>query len=233
VTGGNSPFRFSADGGQSFQTNALIANLVPGEYSLVVSDANGCTASEDVTIEAPFLPTLDISDVLKIEQGDSVLLSPSTNIPAQQVATWGWSPAEGLSCDDCAQPWATPLFSQYYTVTVEDLNGCKAVERVLVQVSRRRHIYPPTVFSPNGDGENDRFTLYAKGVREIRSLAIFDRWGEEVFVRRNFPPNDESLGWDGSFRGSPLNPGVFVWAAEVEFLDGTTEVIYGDVTILR
>ena len=70
-------------------------------------------------------------------------------------------------------------------------------------------------------------------MKEIRSLSIFDRWGDEVFLRKNFQPNDESLGWDGTFRGSPLTPAVFVWTAEVEFLDGEVEVIYGDVTVIR
>lgn len=233
VSGGQAPFLYSNDGGQNSGTQTLFNSLVPGNYPLVVSDANGCTASEVITIDEPFLPSLDIADIQKIEQGDSILLSPSTNIPLNQIASWQWSPADGLSCDDCAEPWANPLRSQYYTVTVEDLDGCKAEERILVQVSRKRHIYPPTVFSPNDDGENDRFTLYTKGVREIRRLAIFDRWGEEVFLRKNFQPNDDSLGWDGTFRGSPMTPAVFVWAAEVEFIDGEIEVIFGDVTVVR
>ena len=233
VTGGQAPFRFSIDGGQTFENQSLFSGLAPDAYELVVSDENGCTASESVTIAAPFLPTLDIEDILKIEQGDSVLLSPLTNIAPGQIASWTWSPGIGLSCDDCPQPWVKITASQYYTVTIEDLDGCKAEERILIQVSRKRHIYPPNIFSPNDDGENDRFTLYAKGVKEIRRLAIFDRWGEEVFERINFQPNDESLGWDGTFRGSPLMPAVFVWAAEVEFIDGEVEVIYGDVTIVR
>lgn len=233
VAGGRSPFRFSIDGGQSFESLPVFDNLVPADYTLVVSDANGCTVEEEVTVEPPFLPLLTLTDVLQIEQGDSILLTGLTNIAPNQIASWEWSPAVGLSCTDCQQTWAKPLFSQYYNLSVVDLNGCKAEERILVQVSRKRHIYPPTVFSPYEEGENDRFTLYTKGVREIRRLAIFDRWGEQVFLRENFQPNDSSLGWDGTFRGSPLNPGVFVWVAEVEFVDGEVELIYGDVTMLR
>ena len=233
VTDGLSPFQYSIDGGQTQSDQTLYKGLQSNDYPLVVTDANGCSAAETATILAPFLPTLDLNDVQKIEQGDSIMLTPLTNIAPAQIARWEWSPAEGLSCTDCPQPWAKPLYSQYYNITIEDLNGCQAKDRILVQVSRKRHIYPPTVFSPNEDGENDRFTLYAKGVREIHRLAIFDRWGEEVFVRRNFQPNDDSLGWDGTFRGSPLSPAVFVWAAEVEYIDGEVEVIYGDVTVIR
>lgn len=233
VTGGVAPFQYSLDGGVSFGAEALALGLVPAAYTLVVSDDNGCTAAETVTINAPFLPVLEIEGVQRIEWGDSIQLSPQTNIPGAQIAFWEWSPANGLSCTDCAEPWAKPLSSQYYNIVVEDENGCIAEARTLVQVIRIRDIYPPNIFSPNDDGENDRFTLYTRGVREIRRLLIFDRWGEEVFQQKNFQPNDESLGWDGTFRGSRLTPGVFVWAAEVEYNDGEVEVVYGDVTIVR
>lgn len=233
VSGGLPPYTYSADGGQQFGSQPVFNQLVPGFYELVVSDANGCTQLQEVEIEPPFEPVLDVVDVIKIEQGDSVQLQPQTNIAPTQIAGWEWTPAIGLSCTDCPAPWAQPLYSQYYTVLVEDINGCKAEDRILVQVSRKRLLYPPTVFTPDESGENDRFTLYAKGVREIKRLAVYDRWGEEVFLRNNFAPNDPALGWDGAFRGQALNPGVFVWAAEVEYVDGTVEVVYGDVTLVR
>lgn len=233
VAGGTPPFRYALDGGLNFGNESSFLGLMPGNYHLVLSDDNGCTSAETVTIDEPFLPTIALEDLLRVERGDSVQLSPVTNIPASQIAYWEWSPAADLSCSDCAEPWAMPLSGRYYTVTVSDLNGCTATDRVLVQVFRQRRVYPPNVFSPNDDGENDRFTLYAKGVLEIRRLVIFDRWGEEMFERRNFQPNDESLGWDGSFRGKPMNPGVYVWAAEIVFTDGEVEVMYGDVTVVR
>ncbi len=233
VSGGIAPFQYSIDGGLSFGTQTQFNGLAPDTYSLVVSGANGCTVEESITIEPPFLPLLDVQGIHKIEQGDSIQLMPITNVPATQIASWEWSPATGLSCIDCAEPWAKPFYSQYYLVRIEDTNGCSAESRILVQVSRKRHIYPPNIFSPDEDGENDRFTLYTKGVKEIRRLAVYDRWGEEVFLRKNFQPNDPSLGWDGTFRGNPMTPAVFVWAAEVEYIDGEIEVLYGDVTITR
>ena len=49
----------------------------------------------------------------------------------------------------------------------------------------------------------------------------------------NFLPNDPAYGWDGNYRGKPLNPGVFAWFAEVEYIDGFVEIIKGDVTLVR
>jgi len=233
VTGGQAPYQYSINGGQSYQAETQFPALAPSTYSLVVQDANGCTQVQTVVIDAPFLPTLQVDDIQKIDQGDSILLAPSTNIAAADIATWEWTPANGLSCTDCASPWARPAMSHYYVVKVEDLNGCIAEERILVQVSRKRYVYPPNIFSPNDDGDNDFFTLYAKGVQEIRQLTVFDRWGEAVFEQRNFAPNDESMGWNGRFKGDPVNPAVYVWVAEIVFTDGEVEILYGDITVLR
>lgn len=104
---------------------------------------------------------------------------------------------------------------------------------VVVQVDRRRNLYAPTIFSPNGDGENDRFLLFGRGVAEIQTLRIFDRWGNQLYLNEHFQPNEESEGWDGRFRGQDMNPGVFVWQAVIKFVDGAVEVYAGDVTLYR
>lgn len=80
---------------------------------------------------------------------------------------------------------------------------------------------PCNVFSPDDDGLNDFFTLFTnEDGREIRHLNLYNHWGDHVFERHHFAPNDERLGWDGTFRGKPVPPGVFAWWAEVEFVDG-------------
>ena len=174
---------------------------------------------------------LDVGVALDL--GDSVQLTPILNILYSQVADWAWSPLEGLSCADCPAPWARPLRPTTYQLTITDLNGCTATARVLVPVDRRRQLYAPNIFSPNDDGQNDRFLLFGRGVTEIQALRIFDRWGNQVFLNEHFQPNDEAMGWDGTFQGQRMNPGVFVWQAVVEFVDGAVEVFAGDVTLYR
>ncbi|MBU6340786.1 MAG: gliding motility-associated C-terminal domain-containing protein, partial [Bacteroidetes bacterium] len=70
-------------------------------------------------------------------------------------------------------------------------------------------------------------------VKNIRSFQIFDRWGEMVFTQKDFQPNNPEIGWDGKLNGSELSPAVFVWYAEVEFIDGVIELYKGDVTLVR
>ena len=78
------------------------------------------------------------------------------------------------------------------------------------------------------------FTVYGnKDVEMIDELQIFDRWGNQVFVNTEFPPNEENYGWDGSFRNSAMNPAVFAYWARVRFKDGTVGAFKGDVTLIR
>lgn len=233
VSGGDAPFTYSKNGGQTFSGQSLFGNLAPGSYDLVVQDAHGCTAEETVVVDQPFFPEVDLDDFILIQLGDSVLLEPVLNLPAAGVAAWQWSPADGLSCDDCPTPQAKPLKSTIYTLKITDLNGCEDEARIQLRVDKRRYLYAPNIFSPNGDGVNDMFTLYAKGVKDIRSLQVFDRWGAEIFMVEHLQPNDELRGWNGNYRGHTLNPAVFVWQAVVEFDDGEVEVFSGDITLER
>jgi gliding motility-associated-like protein len=118
-------------------------------------------------------------------------------------------------------------------VTVTNEAGCVATDDVLVQVNIVRPVYIPNVFSPNNDGINDRFTVYAGPAADfVESLQIYSRWGELVF-ENSFTPNDELAGWDGTFNGQLVNPGVFTYLARVHFLDQKVVNYAGTVTVLR
>ncbi|MEZ4919744.1 MAG: gliding motility-associated C-terminal domain-containing protein [Saprospiraceae bacterium] len=230
---GQQPFTYSIDGGATAQADPAFAGLSPGNYTVVMTDDYGCTSSENILINEVFEPELILPDWIAIEFGDSTLLQPFTNIPAGQVASWSWTPSEGLSCTDCERPWAKPYRNIQYTLEVSDLNGCTATAQVVVGVSKNRKVYAPNIFSPNDDGFNDRFMIFGKAVQEIKLLEVYDRWGTKLFVGEHLEPNNENQGWDGTYRGEQLNPAVFAWLAIVVFDDGEEVVLAGDVTLYR
>jgi hypothetical protein len=81
---------------------------------------------------------------------------------------------------------------------------------------------------------NDIFTVFSgQGVAMINEFKIFDRWGNAVYEGGPFPPNDPTFGWNGQLHGQPMNPAVFVYYVEVEFVDGRKEVLKGDVTLVK
>lgn len=232
VSGGQGPFEFSFDGGQNYSALDTFSSANPGSYNLVIQDQNGCTATETAVVEAPFQAEITIEDLLVLDFSDSIQLTPLTNIPPGGGAIWEWSTQPGLSCYDCANPFAQPFTQTTYNVTVTDANGCSATDRITVQVKRDRNVYIPNVFSPNDDGQNDRFYVFGKGIKKIRSMQVFSRWGEKVFSAADIPANEESFGWDGLFNGKRMNPAVFAWFAEIEFVDGKVILYKGDVTLL-
>ena len=92
----------------------------------------------------------------------------------------------------------------------------------------------PNAFTPNGDGVNDWFYPVADPcVRSIRLWRVANRWGQIVFERRNFAPNQPELGWDGRLQGQETPSDVLVWMAELEYFDGRIEQRRGEVTLLR
>lgn len=233
ITGGQSPYTFSIDGGNTFQSNPGFGNLKNGTYALVLRDQLGCTASQNIDLLSDTPPVVQLPASITLALGDSATLQPITVPPAAGIVQWLWSPAEFLSCTDCPTPVVTPLYSQRYTLTVTDLGGCTGSATIQVLVNRRRDVYAPNVFSPNGDGYNDGFTLYGRGTVLLREVEIFDRWGSLVWRAEGIALGDESLGWNGQARGQPASPGVFTWKAVVEFVDGEREAFSGDVTVVR
>ncbi|RMG83739.1 MAG: hypothetical protein D6714_09230 [Bacteroidetes bacterium] len=235
VTGGVPPYMYSIDGGQNFVTESFFTQIPPGDYAVVVQDANGCEDEEAVTIVQPTEVKVTVPAEITIEWGGETVLNVNTTIPQNEIQSISWTPAVGLSCTDCLTPVANPTETMLYTVTITDENGCSDKAKVIVRVQKDQNVYIPNGFSPNGDGTNDVFMIYSDGrtVTKIRSFLIFNRWGETVFEQYEFVPNDPAYGWDGTHRGQKMNPAVFAWFALIEFVDGSVELFEGDVTLTR
>ena len=96
------------------------------------------------------------------------------------------------------------------------------------------NIFVPNIFSPNGDGINDVFYVQTNPeVTGINVMRIFDRWGNIVFEKFNFSPNDADAGWDGNFNGKLMNPEVYTYWIEMSTTRGKDVVKVGDVTLVR
>ncbi len=228
--GGNPPYSFSLDG-VSFQPESTFVGLPAGSYTIVLTDALGCTETVTAEVGQPAPLIVDAGPDQTIQLGFETRLRA---IPNDPNVSFQWAPPDALSCSDCPDPVAGPVETTPYTVTVVDPRGCAALDSLLITVSPDRPVYIPNAFTPNGDGFNDYFTLFSgPAAEEIRSLRIFDRWGELIYEGESIPLNEESAGWDGTFRGQKLDSGVFVYLAEVAFIDGQIIQYSGDVSLLR
>ncbi len=226
-------WKWTFGNGQSSDVQNPLVKTAAGTYtvSLVASTSFGCadTVSTSVTINPD--PTIKGPKDLTTPVGVPVTI-PFTYSP--DVTTWSWTPAANLSCTDCANPAATLTFAQTYSVLVTDSNNCTDTASILINtICNEGSYFFPNTFTPNGDGMNDYFYPRGSGLYNIQSLTIFNRWGQIVFQRKNFPANSETLGWDGTFNGKPAPMDAYVYLAEVICNNAQVVVLHGNVTLVR
>jgi gliding motility-associated-like protein len=232
VTGGSPPYTYAWSTGVTGVTT--LSGLRPGNYSLTVSDQNGCTWTDTYTITEPPLITVDVGRDTTVRNEDTVTLSIVTNLSANAIGSIEWSDYDGRPMPGNLTITFVATRTATMTATVTDTSGCTGADSMRLTVIVPRIIFIPTVFSPNGDGLNDYFTISGRrNLVNIALLKIYDRWGNQLFEKKDLEPGNESQGWDGRFRGEPMQPGVYVYAAELTYDDGVTEVVTGDITVLR
>jgi len=233
ITGGSGNYSYSTDG-VNYSSVRAFADLTPGTYILWTKDDNGCIAVDTVIIQEIIRLDASLSAEIEIELGDQIKLDLQIIPDPGAVSQIRWTPSEGLSCTDCPDPIASPLESRRYQVEITDTNGCIIIREIFIKVKAQK-VYIPNVFTPkNGDGLNDRFVPFTSRPDNIKVnyLRVYSRWGELIYEGVNFHPNDLNEGWDGTFRGRSVNPGVYVYSMEIEFPDGQRSLYSGDVTIM-
>lgn len=236
VVGGAPPYTYSVDGGQTLQLGGAFPALLAGQYDVRIEDSNGCSFDTLATLVQPdSLFVIALMPEQTINYGDSIRLLVQSNYDEADLASIRWEGDATLRCTDCLLPVAQPETTTLYRITVRSANGCSDQALMRVYVKRDFPVYIPTAFSPDGDGTNDRFYIFTRPgtIVQVRSMHLFDRWGNEVFSAENFPANDPTYGWDGNHRGRPMNTAVFVYVAEIELADGRMEVMQGEVVLMR
>jgi len=103
-----------------------------------------------------------------------------------------------------------------------------------IHINAEADIFAPTIFSPNGDGDNDRFTIYGNNhLNTVIKLSIYDRLGNRMQHLTNIPINHPSLGWDGTFRGRDCEMGVYAYHALILDWAGNQIEFVGSITLVR
>jgi len=204
-----------------------------GTQILPLSAANGCDSI--VTIITTYDPTkpglaLDLTPVIAAQFGQEIELNITGNFQIDSVV---FASPLALSCINCLQPRLTASASALILVTAFDADGCSTAGEIQLNVRRRLEIYVPNAFQP-GSTTNSIFTIFSgPEIHAIHNFRIFDRWGNALFSLPDMPTNDPIVGWDGSFRGQAMQPGVYVYYFEVMLEDGSKEIYSGDISIVQ
>lgn len=197
----------------------------------MATNSSGCQTMVTRDILVNPLPSVTLPSVITTKQASAVLIPA---VYSDVMQSYQWNLPEGLSCTTCPQPMAAPKLNTKYNVTFVDRNGCRNTGEVQVIVlCNNDNVFVPNTFSPNGDGSNDVFYVRGKGLSRVKTLRIFNRWGQVVFERTNFSVNDPSMGWNGTFKGVKSEPGVYVYQVEI-FCDNSQVITFdGNVALIR
>ncbi len=223
ATGGMQPFKYKVNNGV-FQDNSVVNNLPAGVYKIVVSDSKDCKKEGSAVIDAP--------EVLKV----TLLTTPNDcrgydnggRIDAN--VTGGTEPYTYVWNNENASSVLNGIPNGKYWVQVSDNNACRDSATAEVAYDNCCNMFIPDVFSPNGDGLNDIIRIRFKGDFALKTFAIFNRFGQQVFST-----SDITQGWNGIFKGEPQDIGTFnYFVTGVCGNSGNRPSMYkGTITLIR
>lgn len=215
--------------GVNFQMGNRFSGLPAGTYTVTVRAAGGCSTTGTVVI-----PQIDVLRLNRVEIREADCLGNNGRIDIQ---TSGGNGTLTFTLNDTLGQ-GSGLFNELvpgtYRWTVTDGSGCSISD--VATVSRGDcPIYIANVFSPNGDGVNDEFSLFAaSGISgQVTTYEIFNRWGDLVFRSGGFSLDDDGQWWDGSLLGRPAEGGVYVYHIVIDLDGGEQLVENGEVILLR
>lgn len=167
-----------------------------GQYSLIITDVNTCSATSKTNLSVFPLPGYAFSDSLLYFD------FPDTLFAQAGYQTYLWNNGESTSGIIISD-------SGYYSVVVTDINGCFTVSQVYANGKALKPFFYdlPNAFTPNNDGMNDVFrpaTDYELVTRFV--MNIYNRWGQLIYTT-----NDPFKGWDGTVNGYDAMKGPYAW----------------------
>ncbi len=227
VSGSTPPYQFLWNNGQT--GNPATGLCTGGPYVVTITDSHNCTSSDSAMIIMDYV----FAGLEVWADDDTIYEGQTTGLHATPIngCTYNWSPAQYVANNGSANTMVNPPVTTTFYLSILDPYGCEYTDTITIYVidviCDEPYIYIPNAFTPNGDNKNDLFYLRTQQANDIY-LVVFDRWGEKVFETY-----DQSVGWDGTFRGKALDPGVFVYYCEVICLNNEMFVKKGNVTLIR
>ncbi|MFD1553626.1 hypothetical protein DNU06_16250 [Putridiphycobacter roseus] len=216
---------------ESPTTGLAKANPPKTQYYYVTANINGCIFYDSVWVKVDQLPSDSvyiIATQIEVVDGGTTILSAMPNQPYYHYL---WSPAARVEQPN-NQTTKTYSITDDTEFTVQVTNdACTKTAKVLIKVLEficgDVYVFVPSAFTPDSDNVNDQVFVRGYNIEEMNFM-IFDRWGEVVFETQN-----QNEGWDGIFRGKPLDPDVYVYHLQVKCVDGQENLIKGNITLIK
>lgn len=214
-------------------SNPIAMPTATTRYRVVGYDGFNCfTDTAYVLVAVGGYPVVNLGPDQLLAAGTQFQITPQ--VQNGPIIQWLWTPSGNLSCTNCPTPVVTVRNDITYIARATNIFGCSAQDSITIRVfCQNSQVFIPNAFTPDHDGINDILMVRGTGIAMVKSFRIFNRWGELVFERSNFAPNDPSFGWDGRVRGKEGEPAVYIYTAEVICDNGTPFTYKGNVSLLK
>ncbi len=226
--GGAGPYTFLLNGIPA--QGPPFTGLSAGEYLLAITDANWCMWDSTYTIDQ--IRVTNAAFTANPTAGESPL-----NVQFQDQSTqanaWQWQ-ADGVPFSSQQNPFYTLADTGTYTVSlIAYLNdpACADTATVTIRVNPGIHIILPNIFTPNGDGVNDKLVAELFGVSRM-SWEVYNRWGNLLHSGADNSGEGYVEIWDGNTAGTMATAGVYNVVLTATGLNGKTEVVKGSVSVV-
>jgi gliding motility-associated-like protein len=126
AAGGSFPYTYSWDANAGAQSGATALNLPEGSFLVIVTDANGCSASATALIEEP-------SKVEILFEQSPVSCSGGNDGEASVSVSGGFPPYQLAWANGSTEAELSELEAGWYQLSVTDGKGCILIDSVQVQ----------------------------------------------------------------------------------------------------
>ena len=198
-----------------------------GLYTVTATTTNGtgCTRTREILVNESSVATITDADVTIVDDSDnnSITIDP-TNLGIGDYQ-YALIDEDGVLTSFQDLPFFENLQGGFYTIVVQDKNGCRPNARLLVSV-----IEFPKFFTPNNDGINDTWAI--KGANSTffpsAQINIFNRFGKIVAQI-----DIDTQGWDGTYGGKILASDDYWFSIMLVDRNGVLRERKGNFSLLR
>lgn len=215
-----------ADGSTSLLRNPVKKYARPGVYEvkLTVTDAAGCASDTARHTAKVFVqPVVATEGRIVVPKNKEVTFAPV--VSTTTGVSFAWTPAAELLRANTPTPTYIATHDQVFVLKATSNEGsCEATASLEVKVLVS--ILPPNIFTPNGDGINDKWVIEGLADYASCSVAVFNRYGQQVYKSQGY-----SRAWDGTIDGKMVPAGTYYYIITDKTSDW--QRLTGAVTIIR